>query len=93
MIVAKSRTFLSNILLSGLLHVHLQLLVIISMGFCLHAFMVTEFNKIVMGWQLCQVVQSKWHSRSLLCLHHQGSDMTWHSAIVVYQSVPGEGLW
>jgi len=49
MIVVKSRTFLSNIILSGLLHVHLQLLGIISMGFYLHAFMVTEFNKILLG--------------------------------------------
>ena len=55
--------------------------------------MVTAFNNILMGSQLCHVDQIKWHSRNFLCLHHQGSDVTSYPTIVDYQSVPGKGSW
>jgi len=40
------------------------------------AFMATEFSKIFSGCRPCHMVHINWHSRDLLCLHHQ-RDADW----------------
>jgi hypothetical protein len=53
---------------------------------CLEVFTVTQLNKILLSWQMCQVAQINWHFRALLHLPTSQfwlSDNTWFEQVYV----------